>query len=191
MEELTTKRHRLRRWRSGDAESLYAYAKDPRVGPNAGWAPHASIDESRAVITMFQEANDGYAIVDRATDQVIGSFGMHTRRPVEALAGKKQVEFGFVLHPDYWGQGRMPEIVDAALAVAFVELEMEIVWSAHFDFNGQSQRVIEKMGFRHVLDRPFVMERIDGRTVTSRLYRWTRERYEAERKRSVPEDLTC
>ena len=180
MDIIETKRHRLRRWQESDAASLYAYAKDPRVGPNAGWAPHASLAESQDVITIFQEANDGYAIVDKATGQIIGSFGFHDRRPVEALADLKQVEFGFVLHPDYWGQGRMPEIVRTALAVAFETMEVDLVWCAHFDFNAPSRRVIEKLGFEHVLDRPFVMERIDGRTVTSRLYRWTRERYEAQ-----------
>jgi len=33
----------------------------------------------------------------------------------------------------------------------------------------------------HVLGRRFVLERIDGRTVTSHVYNWTRERYEAEK----------
>lgn len=135
MDIIETKRHRLRRWQESDAASLYAYAKDPRVGPNAGWAPHTSLAESQDVITIFQEANDGYAIVDKATGQIIGSFGFHDRRPVEALADLKQVEFGFVLHPDYWGQGRMPEIVRTALAVAFETMKVDLVWCAHFDFN--------------------------------------------------------
>lgn len=81
VEIIETKRHRLRRWQESDAASLYEYAKDPRVGPNAGWAPHASLAESQDVITIFQEANDGYAIVDKATERVIGSFGFHDRRP--------------------------------------------------------------------------------------------------------------
>ncbi len=35
---LETKRLFLRPWKETDAESLYKYAKDPRVGPVAGWA---------------------------------------------------------------------------------------------------------------------------------------------------------
>ena len=48
--KLETERLILRRWKDSDAENLYQYAKDPEVGPIAGWPPHQSIDESREVI---------------------------------------------------------------------------------------------------------------------------------------------
>ena len=47
---LETKRLILRRWEESDAERLYEYAKDPDVGPIAGWPAHQSMDESREVI---------------------------------------------------------------------------------------------------------------------------------------------
>ena len=54
--KLETERLILRRWEDGDAENLYEYAKDPDVGPIAGWPPHQSIDESRGVIrNVFTE----------------------------------------------------------------------------------------------------------------------------------------
>ena len=46
---LKTERTLLRPFREGDAEDLYAYAKDPRVGPIAGWKPHGSVEESREI----------------------------------------------------------------------------------------------------------------------------------------------
>ena len=42
---IETERLVLRRWRPEDAESLFEYAKDPEVGPPAGWPPHKSIEE--------------------------------------------------------------------------------------------------------------------------------------------------
>lgn len=48
--ELTTERLLLRPWKESDAESLYQYAKDERVGPIAGWPAHRSVEESREVI---------------------------------------------------------------------------------------------------------------------------------------------
>ncbi len=42
-----TERLTLRPWRETDAESLFAYASDPDVGPAAGWPPHRSVEESR------------------------------------------------------------------------------------------------------------------------------------------------
>ena len=39
---LETPRLRLRPFRDSDAADVYAYAKDPAVGPIAGWPPHRS-----------------------------------------------------------------------------------------------------------------------------------------------------
>ena len=54
---LETERLILRPWNEGDAESLYKYAKDPEVGPVAGWPVHTSVENSREIIktTRFSE----------------------------------------------------------------------------------------------------------------------------------------
>ena len=53
---LTTERLILRPWKETDAESLYEYAKDPDIGPSAGWPVHQNIAESREVIqNVFRE----------------------------------------------------------------------------------------------------------------------------------------
>ena len=49
---LSTERLLLRPWRETDAESLYKYAKNPEVGPVAGWPPHKNIEESRDAIRI-------------------------------------------------------------------------------------------------------------------------------------------
>lgn len=46
---METERLLLRPWREADAECLYEYAKDPAVGPIAGWNPHTSAEESRFI----------------------------------------------------------------------------------------------------------------------------------------------
>lgn len=50
---LETERLILRKWTEEDAESLFEYAKDPEIGPAAGWPPHKSVEESRAVTKMY------------------------------------------------------------------------------------------------------------------------------------------
>ena len=47
---LYTERLILRKWTETDADSLYEYAKDPAVGPAAGWPPHESREDSLDVI---------------------------------------------------------------------------------------------------------------------------------------------
>ena len=41
---LETERLILRKWKEEDAESLFEYAKDPEIGPAAGWPPHKSVE---------------------------------------------------------------------------------------------------------------------------------------------------
>lgn len=48
--ELQTPRLLLRPWEESDAEALYELAKDPDVGPAAGWNVHKDVEESREII---------------------------------------------------------------------------------------------------------------------------------------------
>ena len=59
---LETERLILRPWEEADAEECYQYAKDPRVGPIAGWPVHQSVDESRDVIKNVLNGQEAYAI---------------------------------------------------------------------------------------------------------------------------------
>ena len=59
---LETERLILRPWDEADAESLYEYAKDDRVGPIAGWPPHTSLENSRDVIKNVLSAPETYAV---------------------------------------------------------------------------------------------------------------------------------
>ena len=57
--QLETKRMWLRSWREADYQDMYEYAKDPRVGPQAGWPVHDSAEESRETVRSFmQEKKD-------------------------------------------------------------------------------------------------------------------------------------
>ena len=50
---LTTERLILRPQKDEDAESLYKYAKDPDVGPIAGWPVHKSVEDSLRASTKW------------------------------------------------------------------------------------------------------------------------------------------
>ena len=60
--ELQTERLILRPWLESDAESLYEYAKDPRVGPMAGWPPHTSVENSLGIIRNVLAVDENYAV---------------------------------------------------------------------------------------------------------------------------------
>ena len=47
----------LRPWREEDAECLHRLARNPNIGPIAGWPPHKSVEDSlniiKTVLTAF------------------------------------------------------------------------------------------------------------------------------------------
>ncbi|MET1013821.1 MAG: GNAT family N-acetyltransferase [Paenisporosarcina sp.] len=174
---IETDRLLLRSWQKEDAEDLYAYAKDDRVGPMAGWAPHQNVEESLEVIGFFQSAGDTYAIEWKETGNVIGGIGLHDRRPDVDRKHLPQREIGYVLSPDYWGKGIMPEAVEAVLHHGFVDMNLDIIWCGHFDFNHNSRRVVEKTGFRYLWTKPFVLTRLGNLEVQNLLYIQTREEF--------------
>jgi len=71
---LETNRLILRPWTETDAESLYEYAKDPAIGPIAGWPPHKSVAESLDIIKNVFNGAQCYAICEKGTDKAIGTI---------------------------------------------------------------------------------------------------------------------
>lgn len=151
METLETDRLILRPWRENDLEDFHEYCVDPEVGPNAGWKPHESMEESRRILGSFvncDEAKDAErAIVLKETGKVIGSLGLFVRPGHEGMGKGREV--GYVLSHDYWGQGLTPEAVRRAICFAFEKENFDYLSVSHFTFNARSRRVIEKCGFRY------------------------------------------
>ena len=73
---LHTERLLLRPWREADAESVYEYAKDPDVGPIAGWPPHKSVEESLDVIKNVLMDEESYAICEKENGKAIGAIAL-------------------------------------------------------------------------------------------------------------------
>ena len=71
---LETERLILRKWTDEDADSLFEYAKDPDVGPIAGWQPHASREESLSVIRDVLNGSERYAICEKWNGKAIGAI---------------------------------------------------------------------------------------------------------------------
>ncbi len=74
--QLATERLILRPWAETDAEDLYRYAKDDRVGPIAGWPPHSSVDNSAEIIRTVFSAPETYAVCLKEDNRAIGSIGL-------------------------------------------------------------------------------------------------------------------
>ena len=144
---LETERLVLRAWEEADAGDCYEYAKDPRVGPAAGWPVHTSVENSRQVIRDVLMVPETYAIVLKETGHVIGSIGL--KSPSDLAEKDDEAELGFCLGVPYWGRGLVPEAARELLRHAFEDLELERVWCGYYDGNEKSKRVQEKLGFKY------------------------------------------
>ena len=146
---LETGRLILRRWEEADAEELYQYAKDPAVGPIAGWPPHTSVENSREIIRDVLTAPETYAVVLKETGKPVGSIGIMFGKNGNAPMGEQEAEIGYWIGVPYWGQGLIPEAVRELLRRCFEDLNCTAVWCGYYDGNLKSRRVQEKCGFRY------------------------------------------
>lgn len=141
--ELTTKRLILRKWQASDAKSLYEYAKDPRVGPIAGWPIHTSVEDSREIIKNVLSADETYAVIPKDQVQAVGSVGLMIGSASNLDIPDTEGEIGYWIGVPFWGQGLIPEAVEELLRHGFEDLKLDRIWCGYFDGNEKSKRVQE------------------------------------------------
>lgn len=145
---LETARLILRPWSTGDAGSLYEYAKDPLVGPSAGWPVHTSVENSLQIIREVLQVEENYAVTIRGSDAAVGTAGLMIGDSSKLGLGPDEAEIGYWIGAPFWGRGYIPEAVHELMRHAFLDLGTATLWCAFFEDNAKSQRVAEKCGFR-------------------------------------------
>ena len=144
---LTTERLVLRPWKETDAESLYEYAKDPDIGPSAGWPVHQNIAESREVIKNVFQGKECYAVCEKGTDRAIGAIELKLNGSTDTTEQDNECELGYWLGKPFWGRGYIPEAAEELIHHGFEDLGMTTIWCRYYDGNEKSKRVQEKLGF--------------------------------------------
>lgn len=150
MKQFETQRLILRPWRLEDLEDFNHYCQDPEVGPNAGWKPHESLEESRAILEDWlrpDQEDELWCIEEKESGKAVGSVGLHSDGRRSGVPGCKML--GYVLAHFCWGQGYMTEAVAAIQDYAFRREKLRLLTVNHFSFNQRSRRVIEKSGFQY------------------------------------------
>ena len=145
--EFRTERLLLRPWRESDAESLYEYARDPEVGPIAGWPVHTSVENSREIIRDVLSAEETYAVCLQGDGRAIGSIGLIPPMQSHTRAADDEMEIGYWIGVPFWGQGLIPEAVRRLQQHAFEDLGCSALWCGYYDGNVKSKRCQEKCGF--------------------------------------------
>jgi ribosomal-protein-alanine N-acetyltransferase len=174
---LETERLILRAFNEGDLQDFHVYASVEGVGEAAGWAHHESMADTQKVLDIYIASHRTFAIVEKCSGKVIGSFGIEVSAKIfrKNYTKSEIAEIGYVLARDYWGQGLMPEAVMAVLEYLFTTFDFRAVGCGHFVQNVRSRRVIEKCGFSAYGVAPYKTQM--GTTKKSQYYVLTREEY--------------
>ena len=102
---LCTPRLSLRAMRVGDSADMFSYASLPQVTEYLLWQPHESERATKRYLEYAQKLYRSGEMVDWAvtleeTGRMIGTCGF------ASLDGENRSgEIGYVLHPDFWGEG--------------------------------------------------------------------------------------
>ncbi len=147
--ELETERLLLRRMRVDDADDMFAYARRRDVTKYLTWNPHpdrAYTAEYLQYLASRYRVGDFYdwGVTLRENGRMIGTCGF-----TSFDFGHNSAQVGYVLNPDYWGEGIAPEALRAVIRFGFRELGLHRIEACYIEGNDRSRRVMEKVGMTY------------------------------------------
>jgi RimJ/RimL family protein N-acetyltransferase len=129
-------------------DELCALLGDPRVGATLGGV--ATPARVAALISAHAEQweRHGFGLMlwrEKATGAPIARGGIqHTH-----VGGRDEVEVGWAVMPDRWGEGFATELGAASVRAGFERLGLREIVAFTMPTNRSSRRVIEKLGFEY------------------------------------------
>ena len=144
--QLETERLLLRALRVSDATDMYDYAKRPEVTKYLLWNPHPDIQYTRRYLEYLAGRYRlgqfyDWAIVSKADARMIGTCGF-----VRFDCTHNTAELGYVLNPDYHGQGYMFEAAQRILKFGFSALGLHRIEARYMVKNLASRQVMDHLG---------------------------------------------
>jgi ribosomal-protein-alanine N-acetyltransferase len=146
--ELETPRLSLRRLEPDDAEFLVGLLNQPSVLANIGDRGVRNADDARRYLrdgpmAMYGRFGFGLWLLSRRDDGApLGMCGLLKRDTLP------DVDVGYALLPQFWGQGYALEAVQATLRHAASKFGLKRVIGVVSEGNAASIRVLEKAGMR-------------------------------------------
>lgn len=159
MTPLTTDRLRLRRLTLDDAPFILDLVNQPSWLENIGDKGVHDLDGARdylrnGPLAMYEDHGFGLYCIERADDgTAMGMCGLIKRDTLD------DVDIGYALLPQYWGQGYAREAAHATLQHGLRDFGLQRVVAITSPGNASSARLLESLGFR--LERMLSLSRDD------------------------------
>lgn len=132
----------LRTIEEEDIEFLQETINQPRV--RAGLAPVSPINRQQERAWFESLGEDGGVNLLICIDGTpVGSIDLKPPNEVWGVA-----EVGYMIAPDFWGEGYATEALDLLCTYAFEERRLNKLYAKTYENNPAAWRVLEKVGFK-------------------------------------------
>ena len=137
--EFRTERLVLRPAREDDLDAIHAILSNPQAMTYWSSPPHETIEQSREWLQKMIGVRlpEGEDLIIEHDGEVIGKAGLW-RFP----------EIGFILHPDFWGQGYAQEALKLVIDRAFDVHGLPRIEADVDPRNLSSLKLLSRLGFR-------------------------------------------
>ncbi len=150
---ITTERLILRRERAGDRDSWLEHMNTAQVTEHLGGP--LPLDKVHASFDRMAEAGDlPFLLIERTSDGVlIGKCGLsRIDTPCAPAALQDEVQIGWTIRADCWGQGYARESAQAMMAYAFDRAKRENLYAQTSGRNQRSQQLMNRLGMIRLLE---------------------------------------
>ena len=146
MPTLTTERLVLRPMRTADAYDMYEYACLEEVTEFLLWSPHPSVSYTRDYLAYIESRYAtcdffDWAVTLKDSGKMIGTVGF-----TKIDTSNNSAEIGYVLNPQYHGQGIALEASRKIVEFGFDTVGLHRIEAKFMKGNRASLRVMEKLG---------------------------------------------
>ena len=144
---LETARLVLRELKEDDWRALFDYASDIDAVRYMSWGPSDEAETKAflklAIAQQSESPRLSYelAVTIKETGQLIGTCGI---RILDVTS--QNGDFGYILHPSFWGKGFGTELAKRLVEFGQDELDLHRIWATCRPENVASARVLEKAG---------------------------------------------
>ena len=137
--EFRTERLVLRPAREDDLDAIHAILSNPQAMTYWSSPPHETLEQSRDWLQKMigVRVPEGEELIVERDGKVIGKAGLW-RFP----------EIGFILHPDFWGQGYAQEALNLVIGRAFEVHGVPRIEADVDPRNLGSLKLLSRLGFR-------------------------------------------
>jgi len=130
-----------------DAERLAQLGDNKKIWDNLrDYIPHPyTLQDADYFIAMLSKSDPVTTFAVCYNDEFVGVMGYNLQTDIY----RESAEIGYWLGEAYWGKGIASKAILLVIDHAFNVLDLKRLYTAVFDYNEGSRRVLEKAGFQY------------------------------------------